>query len=260
MSAVSFTNVGFSYDRRRGNAKTEMLRDFSLGLRSGEITGILGSSGSGKSTLAKLACRILTPESGQVGWGAHLERESDVVYVDQDPMNSIYPWLPVHANLSQPLGVLRWNQADVSERTELLLELFRLQHIRESKPRELSGGEMHRLALARSFSWRPKVAILDETLSSLDPPTRGLILSALREIVTRDGLTLIVITHYPDDALDLADRILVVGGRPMEVLEDLSLERPSPQDRLDPAARDRLTIKISRSLREAGNFELESTT
>lgn len=248
--------MGFDYVRRESTGFPKTLQNFSLEIQQSKTTAILGSSGSGKSTLAKLACRILLPLEGRVAWNNHLERAYDVVYVDQDPMNSVYPWLTVEGNLREPLTTLGWSHEAIAERSSLLLALFRLQHIRDSKPKSLSGGEMHRLALARSFSWRPKVAILDETLSSLDPPTRAMIFKALREIVDKDGLTLIVITHYTDDALDLADRILVVGGRPMNVIEDLHVEHQS-DGALDPATRDDLTIRMSRSIREAGDYRTE---
>ena len=258
MNAIEFQNVNFAYQGIASPEVSSILQGFSLAIQQGKTTALLGSSGSGKSTVAKLANRILIPREGRVLWSTNLEREHDVVYVDQDPLNSVFPWLTVERNLNDPLAVLGWSKKAIADRVSVLLELFRLKHIRHSEPKSLSGGEMHRLALARSLSWCPRVAVLDETLSSLDPPTRKMIFKALRRIVAEDDLTLIVITHYLDDALDLADRILVVGGRPTNIVEDLNVDRKSDGS-LDASSRDQLMIKMSRSIREAGDYR-EATT
>lgn len=253
--ALELNDVSFSYVNGAIGNGLPILRGFSLTVRSGCITALMGSSGSGKSTIAKVAAGIIVPGAGEVSRHPDFVRPCDVVYVDQEPLNSVFPWLDVSSNLTGPLRELGWSSAEAASRVAFVADTFRLRHVLRSKPKALSGGEKQRLALARSLSWRPQVAILDETLSSLDPPTRKLILNALRRIVSEDKTTLILITHYPQDALDLADRVVVIGGRPALVLDDFAIGLPFPRP-LISSEYDALERRIGYSVR-AVNEQIE---
>ncbi len=234
-AALELNEVSFGYTNSAGSGNIQpVLQDFSLSVPSGRITALMGSSGSGKSTIAKVASGIIAPHSGKVFRNAEFVRSCDVVYIDQAPLNSVFPWLDVGSNLTAPLRELGWNDAETAARVAFVTDTFHLRHVLKSKPRDLSGGELQRLALARSLSWQPRVAIVDETLSSLDPPTRKLILQALRRIVIEDHLTLVLITHYPQDALELADRIVVLGGCPALILDDFEIGLPFPRPITSP--------------------------
>ncbi len=247
-SALELDSIAFSYAKDDTVGKGSLLANFSLSIEAGRITALMGSSGSGKSTIAKVAAGILAPDAGRVIRHPGFDRPCDVVYIDQTPLNSVFPWLDVAANIRGPLQELGWSAADAASRTSFISDTFRLTHVMSSKPRTLSGGELQRLALARSLSWRPQMAILDETLSSLDPRTRKLILDALRRIVQQDGSTLVLITHYPQDALDLADRIVVLGSLPAEIVDDFQTGA-SPSRPLDSSLSVELELRINESVR-----------
>lgn len=247
-AALELHEVSFGYANRTTEKSQPVLRNFCLTVKSGFITALMGSSGSGKSTIAKVAAGIIAPNAGQVSRHPDFVRTCDVVYVDQAPLNSVFPWLNVGSNLTAPLRELGWSDAEIASRVAFVTDTFRLRHVLDSKPKALSGGELQRLALARSLSWRPQAAILDETLSSLDPPTRKLILEALRRIVNEDHSTLILITHYPQDALDLADRVVVLGGRPAVILDDFPIGLPFPRPLTSPEY-DALERRIGHSVR-----------
>ncbi len=247
-SALELDGVSFAYQNGSIGNGIPLLQDFSLAVESGRITALMGSSGSGKSTIAKVAAGIIDPHAGRVVRHPDFVRPCDVVYVDQAPLNSVFPWLDVGSNLTEPLRELGWSATEVASRVSFIAETFQLMHVLDSKPKALSGGELQRLALARSLSWRPQAAILDETLSSLDPPTRKLILEALRRIVNEDHSTLILITHYPQDALDLADRIVVLGGRPAVIVDDFETGMPFPRP-LASSEYDALERRIGHSVR-----------
>src|SRR5574340_192791 len=216
-SAVEMGLVSFSYDTATNGA---LYTDFSLRVQPGSIVAIMGASGSGKSTLARLLAGILAPQAGAVSWSEELRAKSAVVYVDQHPMNSVFPWQRVRANIEYPLRKLGWDRTATRDRLAYLLALFRLEAMQGSYPAHLSGGELQRVALARCLSWRPKLVVLDEPFSALDGKVKEEIAGALRELAGRDQITLVLITHNISDALALATRCVVIGQRPVRILCD----------------------------------------
>jgi NitT/TauT family transport system ATP-binding protein len=114
------------------------------------------------------------------------------------------------------------------------LSLFRLTHRAEAYPAELSGGELARLALARCLSWRPRFAIIDESLSQLDRFTKGIVYEALRKISDEQGTRFLLITHILGDAMALADRCLVFGESPVRILGDFEIDLSFPRKEESP--------------------------
>jgi NitT/TauT family transport system ATP-binding protein len=194
----------------------------------------MGPSGSGKSTLAKIMARIITPHKGQVRWAERLKNASDVVYVDQHPMNSVFPWQTVRGNLQYPLKKLGWERGARRERLCYLITLFRLGGLLDAYPAQLSGGELQRLALARCLSWRPELVILDEPFSALDGKVKAEISSALHELAAKDRSTLVMITHNISDALALATRCIVIGQHPVRIISDLEFRSAFPREKGAP--------------------------
>jgi len=237
-NALELTGVDFSYPARSDNSNGHLYVDFSLSVEQGSILALMGASGSGKSTLGRIMAGILSPQGGQVRWSPQFKDRWDVVYIDQHPMNSVFPWQTVAKNIKYPLEKLGWERAQRRERICYLMSLFRLGALADAYPASLSGGELQRLALARCLSWRPELVILDEPFSALDRKVKSEIGAALHELAVKDGMTLVLITHNVGDALALGTRCVVIGQRPVRVTSDLEFRSGFPREAGTPDYRN----------------------
>jgi ABC-type nitrate/sulfonate/bicarbonate transport system ATPase subunit len=233
-SALELENIDFSYPDRSDGLDGPLYQGFSLSVEQGSILAIMGTSGAGKSTLGRIMAGLLTPRSGVVRRSADFCRPSDLVYVDQDPMNGVFPWQTVVENVRYPLERLRWEGWRRRDRVCYLMNLFRLGALANAHPANLSGGELQRLALARCLSWQPKLVILDEPFTALDGRVKADITCALHELALGDRLTLVLITHNVSDALALGMRCVVLAKRPVGVVSDLAYRSGFPRDENAP--------------------------
>ncbi len=227
--AVALRGIDFAYCSAPSNG-AGLYSHFDLTIAEGSVVALMGPSGSGKSTLGKMMAGIIRPTAGRIEWSDRFRRRSDVVYVDQQPMNSIFPWHTVMHNLRYPLQRLGWTPADIGARVGYLASLFRLGPLLDCLPAQLSGGELQRLALARSLSWRPELVILDEPFSALDREIKSNLTLALQKVAAQDGMTLVFITHNVSDALGIGMRHIIIGDRPVRILTDLEFKNPYPRD------------------------------
>lgn len=226
-TAVLVDNIRFAFPLRPGVTGERLFDNFSVRVSSYSTLVIMGSSGIGKSTLAELMAGQLVPQSGAIHYSSEIRRTSDVSYIDQHPMNGVYPWQTAYENIDYPLRKLNWPQPERKDRVARLTELFRLGSVSSSYPARLSGGELQRLALARNLSWRPKLAILDESFAALDIATRTIGLEALKTLAQEDGMTLIAVTHNISDAIAIGDRCIILAGRPAGIVGDLDMRERS---------------------------------
>jgi sulfonate transport system ATP-binding protein len=209
---------------------TEALRGIQVTAASGEIVALLGGSGAGKTTLLRLVAGLDQPSAGeirlddQVISGTH----PSVSAVFQEPR--LLPWLNVNDNIG--FGGRRLTQTERNRRTEALLDRIGLATFGKRWPRDLSGGQQQRVAIARALIGHPGILLLDEPFSSLDPFTRatqhGLVLDLWRELKP----TILIVTHDVDEAVFLADRIVIMRPRPGRVHEEMTVDPPRPRDRL----------------------------
>jgi NitT/TauT family transport system ATP-binding protein len=232
-TALEMQGVAFAYPAHSRSSKSAgpLFEGFSLRIEQGSIVAIMGASGSGKSTLGRIMAGILSPQGGTLSWSADFRRTSDIVYVDQNPINSVFPWQTAHRNISYPLQKLAWDRSERMERACYLVSLFRLGGLAHAYPAQLSGGELQRLALARGLSWRPALVILDEPFAALDGKVKAEITAALHQLALGDRTTLVLITHNIADALALGTRCVVIGQRPVRVISDVEFRRDgAPQE------------------------------
>lgn len=241
--AVRLESICFGY---RGSPSEDLFRDFDLEVETGSVVALVGRSGVGKSTLGRILTGMMKVRSGRVRWNQEIEPPLHRVYSDQDPFNGIFPWQRVRRNLTYPLQKLGWQSDIVRQRVEELLDAFGLENLQESYPAELSGGELQRLALARCMTWKPKLLVLDESLSALDTTTRLRVITALRTTFRSNGTTAVMITHNLEDACSLADRLIILQGKPVQVAMDSTVP---PEDRTNPAM---LTELKTRALQAVG--------
>ena len=167
--ALELEDIDFSYAARLNGGNGALFngtlyKDFSLRIEQGSIVTIMGASGAGKSTLGRIMAGIVIPQRGIVRRSPEFTQPSDLVYVDQHPMNGVFPWQTVLENVRYPLQKLGWEGRERRDRICYLMNLFRLSALSDVYPAQLSGGELQRLALARCLSWKPKLVILDLSL------------------------------------------------------------------------------------------------
>ena len=256
MEAISFENVHFSYDE--GEKDAFALNGVSLSVQEGEFVAVLGHNGSGKSTLARLTDGLLTPSSGKItvlGMDAGdpkklFEIRKNVGIVFQNPDNQTVASI-VEDDIAfgpENIGVPR---AEIGERIDAALSAVGMTEYRNASPARLSGGQKQRIAIAGVLALRPKIMILDEATAMLDPRGRKEVIDVVLRLNKQEGITVVLITHFPEEAL-LADRAIVMNrgeivmqGRPSDILcreeelETFNLALPRP-------------VAICRALRKGG--------
>jgi NitT/TauT family transport system ATP-binding protein len=214
------------------------IADVSFDVAKGEFVCVVGPSGCGKTTLLRCLSGLLGPTSGEVRFeGTRLTTVPDrLSVVFQDYSRSLFPWLSVHRNVAVPLKVAGVAKQQREARIREVLDAVGLLDaglgdVGRSYPWQLSGGMQQRVAIARALAHRPDLLLMDEPFASVDAQTRfdleDLILRVRREL----GITVVLVTHDIDEAVYLADRVVVLGRAPSRVTEilDVPLEHPRTQ-------------------------------
>jgi NitT/TauT family transport system ATP-binding protein len=214
-----------------------VLDDVSLRVEPGEFVALLGPSGCGKSTLLRLIAGLDCPRAGSLRADEALieEPHPSRVVVFQDP--TLFPWRSVWDNVALGLeaqGVLNRERA----RVDAALELVGLKVFHRTYPHQLSGGMAQRVALARALVNDPKILVLDEPLGKLDQLTRITMQAELVALWQRKGFTTLLVTHDAEEALFLANRVIVLSERPARIKADILVQRPYPRHRGDPYLAD----------------------
>jgi sulfonate transport system ATP-binding protein len=206
---------------------TEALRGVDVHVGEGEIVAILGGSGCGKTTLLRLIAGLDQASAGTIA----VTGENTVISaVFQEPR--LLPWLTTEANIA--FGGRRLGAAERQDRTQSLLRRIGLAGYGKRWPRELSGGQQQRVAIARALIGHPGVLLLDEPFSALDTFTRASLHDLLLDLWRELQPTVLMVTHDIEEAVVLADRIVVMRPHPGQVQETLRVTLPRPRDRLAP--------------------------
>jgi len=197
----------------------------------GEFVCLLGPSGCGKSTSLRLIGDLIGADGGTVTVDGRPPREawSDIAFVFQSPR--LAPWRDALANVL--LGVeLRFGKAEARRRVARGRELLAMVGLADAErkyPSMLSGGERQRVAIARALAVDPSIVLMDEPFSALDPNTRGRLRAEIEQIWQRTGRTILFVTHDIDEALVLADRIVLLSNKPTRVLESIPVTAARPR-------------------------------
>jgi len=211
--------------------RVKALDNISLDIPLGKITVILGPSGSGKTTLLRIIAGLEKPDRGRIFIGnkdvtEQPPWERGVSMVFQTP--SLFPHLTVEENIGFGLEAHGYNSDVIKDRVRWAMELLHIEHLSGKYPDQLSGGEKQRVALARALVLKPRILLLDEPLSNLDLALREELRVELKNLQRTLGITFIHVTHDQDEALELADYLVILyGGRVVEYGDPLTVyERP----------------------------------
>lgn len=226
---------GLSKSFTLNGRRLDVLRDIDLTVGGGEALAIVGPSGCGKTTLLRVLAGLEEPDRGEVridGAPVHgIGRQRAVIF--QEPR--LLPWLTVTQNVAFGLEVRGVERRSAADRARHYIRLVGLGGFEDAFPRQLSGGMAQRVGIARALTVQPEILLLDEPLGALDAMTKLTMQEELARIWSDEGVTMILVTHDLEEAIFLADRVLVMSkesARPPRLIE---LDLPRPRDRSSPA-------------------------
>lgn len=224
---IRLVDLSHTFTGRAGAVRA--LDPINLEVGAGEFVAIVGRSGCGKSTLLRLVAGLVTPTAGEVWIGGERVRQPrpNVSVVFQRP--ALLPWRSVIDNVMLPAEIHRWPRKECHARARELLELVGLAGFERRLPHELSGGMQQRVAVCRSLLTSPEVLLMDEPFSALDALTREELCAGLQDIHMRLRTTIMFVTHSIDEAVLLADRVVVMTERPGRIRTILDIDVPRPR-------------------------------
>jgi nitrate/nitrite transport system ATP-binding protein len=215
-----------------GGGTTTVFEDLWLPMQRGTFTCIIGHSGCGKTTVLNILAGLDDPSTGTVIVdGQGIEGPSiDRAVIFQS--HALLPWRTVMGNVAYAVSS-KWrnhSKADIEKQAQRFIDLVGLTGSEHKRPAELSGGMKQRVGIARALSIEPKIMLMDEPFSALDALTRGTLQDEVRRICMETGQTVFMITHDVDEAIYLADRIVMMSNGPDAVLAEI-VDNPLPKDR-----------------------------
>src|SRR6186713_2416331 len=191
------------------------LENFSLEISSGEFMVLLGPSGCGKTTVLRCIAGLTDITSGEIHIGGELvnklpPKDRDVAMVFQN--YSLYPHMNVYDNIAFPLKMRKVQKKQIYDMVQKIADLLNISNLLQRKPKEISGGQMQRVALGRALVREPKVFLMDEPLSNLDAKLRMYMRSEIKKLQKKVGITTLYITHDQIEAMSMADKVAVMNG------------------------------------------------
>jgi NitT/TauT family transport system ATP-binding protein len=234
---IILEEVTKTYRRAQGGGELQALARISASIKAGEFVAVVGPSGCGKSTLLYMVGGFVPKSSGRILVnGAPVTGPGP----DRGPIFqefALFPWRTALENILFGLQEQKVPKAAAHERARRLIELVHLKGYEHLYPKELSGGMKQRVAIARTLAYDPAILLMDEPFGALDAHTRTMLQDELLAIWERDTKTVLFITHAVDEAVYLADRVLVMTAAPGRIKADIAIRLPRPRRR-DELLRD----------------------
>lgn len=225
-----FENVSLAFDTSKG--RMQVVNDVTYDIYDGDFIAVIGPSGCGKTTMMNMLAGFQKPTTGRVIFdGRDVEgpgSERGVIFQEY----GVFPWLTVKENIAFGLK-LRANHVPAAERDSICahyLALMGLADFANAYPKHLSGGMRQRLAIARAYAVKPQFLLMDEPFGALDAQTRSNMQTLLLEVLAAEGKTVMLITHSVDEAIYLANRIVVVTARPARIKQIIDVPFGYPRD------------------------------
>lgn len=226
---------GISKSFSDSSGSCTVLSDVSFQICENEIVCLMGPSGCGKSTILRIIAGLETADTGILkshGSGNSININSAMVFQD----HNLFPWLSVYDNVAygMRLKIRHKSEDEVKEMVRSLLSLVHLEAFSGSKPYTISGGMKQRVAVARALAIEPDILLMDEPFNALDPFTRRELQNEVIRIREQMNTTLLMVTHNPDEAVYIADRIIILSTIPATVKEIISVPFSYPRNTSDP--------------------------
>ena len=233
MSGLIIDDISMRFDLPNGSS-VQALKNVSLSLQSGDLMSVLGPSGCGKSSLLYIVAGLEDATEGSVTFdGLEVTEpspERSLIFQEA----ALYPWLTVRDNITFGLKIAGQSAQKQEEAAERLLRLVGLVGAGDRRPHELSGGMRQRAALARALAMEPKVLLMDEPFAALDIQTRARMQGHLLNIWETSKASVLLVTHSIDEALALADRVIVFTARPGQIKAEIPITAARPRDLRSP--------------------------
>jgi ABC-type nitrate/sulfonate/bicarbonate transport system ATPase subunit len=216
----------------RDGKSTHVLNDINLEVGNGEFVCLLGPSGCGKTTLLNAMAGFLSPTSGEIKVNGEAVRKPDPrrIFVFQE--RGVFPWLTVEGNIG--FGLSKLARAEREKRIAHYVKMVGLEGFEKTYPQELSGGMKQRLEVARALAVNPDMLLLDEPFGALDSITRLIMRGELLRIWEAERKTIVFVTHDIDEAVQLADRVVVMSARPATIRQIVNIDIAHPRDISSP--------------------------
>jgi len=233
------------------------IAELSFSVSAGEFVAIVGPSGCGKTTLLKAVAGLIKPTAGTIKLQETVISgvPEGLAMVFQEYSRSLMPWLTVHANAALPLHYKPIDRAERESRVNKSLEAVGLSAAREQYPWQLSGGMQQRVAIARALAYEPKVLLMDEPFASVDAQTRADLEDLVADVQHRFSMTILMVTHDIDEAVYLADRVVVLSAPPSRILATIPVRIPRPRDQVSTRASEQfvtLRSEVAKLIRRPG--------
>jgi ABC-type nitrate/sulfonate/bicarbonate transport system ATPase subunit len=232
MPTIKISQLNKSYESSDGE-QTSALENINLEIQDGEFVCIVGPSGCGKSTLLEITAGLLSHTSGEILLdGKPVNKPSrDIGVVFQDA--SLYPWKTVRKNIALGMDIAKIPKEEQEKRLEKYIKLVNLSGFENSYPSQLSGGMRQRAGIARALVMNPKVLLMDEPFSAVDHLTRCTLQDELVHIRQEEKRTIFFVTHDLNEAVYLADRVILLTPRPGKIQQEYKVTAPHPRNRND---------------------------
>ncbi len=243
MSVVQLESVGKSFMRRDGE-QLEVLRNIDLDVPERSIVALVGASGCGKSTLLNIVAGLIPPDQGTV----FLNGQKSSAFKDWRTMtymfqeDRLFPWRTTAQNVALGLEAAGLPRKERRDRVMQVLELVGLEKFADSFPHELSGGMRSRAALGRSLVTEPSILLMDEPFSKLDPSIRTQMHDEVLRIAALRQMSVLFVTHDVEEAVVLANKIVVLMPRPGRVKETREIALPYPRNPLSPEVAEEVRL------------------
>jgi NitT/TauT family transport system ATP-binding protein len=216
------------------SSQSNTLTDIENTINPGEIIALIGRSGCGKSTLLHIMAGLLKPTEGCVRIDGKQVTQPSAKWNMMFQKASLYPWMSVKDNAALGLIFSGTPKKEANDKVSELLDMVGLQDKKDASVESLSGGQQQRVALARSLATEPDILLLDEPFSALDAFTRSALQEEVPSICRKLGINLILVTHDIDEAVLMAERVLIMSRNPGRVVDELVIDLAWPRKHIDP--------------------------
>jgi len=209
------------------------LKEIDARIEPGEMIALIGRSGCGKSTLLHMLAGLLTPSEGCIRINGHQVTKPCAKWNMMFQKASLYPWMSVKENAALGLLFAGIPKAEAEAKVDALLDMVGLHDKKNVNVQSLSGGQQQRVALARSLATEPEILLLDEPFSALDAFTRSALQEEVPAICRERGITMVIVTHDIDEAIAMADRVMIMSQNPGRIVSELQVDLPWPRRHMD---------------------------